>query len=95
VFAVPFNRAGQHLTFGVTSNSGEVFNRLRVVNAGDILLNNGAFVQIGCHIVRRRAYEFDATVVGLVVRLGTFKAGQEAVMNIDGFSAERVAHVVT
>jgi len=54
-----------------------------VVNALHFLLDDRTFVEIGRHIMRRRAYQLHAAVERLVIRLGALEAGQERVVDID------------
>ena len=84
VLTVPFNGSCQHAAFGVLAARCQVFHGVFVVNAGHILFNDRSFIQISGHVVGGRTNYFYAALVRLVVGLGTFKAGQHAVVNIDG-----------
>ena len=86
VLAVPLDGAGQHLTLGVAALGGEVFHRLAMVHAGYVLLNDRAFIQVCRHIVCCGANELHAPVMGLVVGLGAFEAGQERMVDVDSLS---------
>ena len=63
--------------FDVASDFGEVFDGLSVGDPVHLLLDDRAFVEVGGDEVRGSADEFDATIVGLLVGLGAFEAGQE------------------
>ena len=75
VFAVPFDSARQDLAFGVSPLRGQVVSRQTVVNAGNILLNDRAFVQVRSHVMRSGTNQFDASVMRLKVRFCAFEAG--------------------
>ena len=94
VFAVPFDGTGQHLALGITALGCEVFHGFAVVHTGHVLLDDRAFVQIGRHIVGGGADQLHTPVVGLVVGLGPFEAGQKAVVDVDGTPGQFAAQVV-
>ena len=79
-------RSGKHEGFDIAANFGQLFRTKRVINTLNILLNDGALIQVSRHVMSSGANDFDATVVSLVIRLGTLEARQKAVMNIDGFA---------
>ena len=74
VFAVPFEGTSQHLALGVTSQSGQVLDRFAVVHAGDVLLDDGAFVQVSGHVVGGGTNQLHASLMRLVIGLGAFEA---------------------
>lgn len=49
----------------------------------DILLDNGAGIEIFSHVMTSGADQFDTAIVSLVVWLGTSKGGQKTMMNVD------------
>ena len=95
MLAVPFHGARQHLAFRVAPNGSEILNRAAVVHAGHVLLDDRAFVEIGCDVVRRSANELDAAVVRLVVGPRALETGQEAVMDVDHPAGKLLAHAIT
>ncbi len=64
-----------------------------MIHARHVLLDDRAFVQIRGDVMRRRADDLDAARMGLMVGLGALEAGQEAVMDVDGASGQRLAEV--
>ena len=94
VFAVPFHGAGQHLALGVAAHGGEVFDRLAVVGARHVLLDDRTLVQIGGDVMRGGAYQFHAPVMRLVIGFGALEAGQKGVVDVDGAAGEFFAQVV-
>ncbi len=91
---MPFDGAGQHLAFGVAALGCEVFHGFAVVHTGHILLDDGAFVQVGRDVVGGGADQLHTPVVGLVVRLGALEAGQKRVVDVDGTPGQFAAQVV-
>ena len=65
-----------------------------MVDADDLLFDDRSLVQVGCHVMRRRAHQLDAAVVCLVVRLGALESGQERVVDVDRAALQRRARVV-
>lgn len=58
-----------------------------MVDTGDALLDNGAFIEVGGDKVGGGADNLDAALERLVVRLGALEAGQEGVVNVDDAAA--------
>ena len=75
VFAVPFNCACQDLAFGVSPLCGQVVNRQTVVNTGDVLLDDGALVQVCRYVMGGGTDQFNASVMRLKIRFCTLEAG--------------------
>jgi hypothetical protein len=65
---MPLDRPRQYPAFGVFAAGGEVLYRVGMVYAGYVLLNDGAFVEVGRDVVRRGANNLDAALVRLVDR---------------------------
>ena len=59
----------------------------------DILFDDRAFIKIAGNIMRGCADQFDAALVRLVIRLGAFEAGQEAVVNVDAAALQLFDHL--
>lgn len=59
-----------------------------MIDPFDVLLDNGAGVEVFGDVVCGGADEFDAALVSLVVRLGADKGGEKAVVDVDDPSAE-------
>jgi hypothetical protein len=86
--------SGEYEAFDVASDFGEVFDGLGMGDSVDLLLDDRALVEVGGDEVRGGADEFDATIVGLLVGLGAFEAGQEGVVDVDDAAAELLAQGV-
>jgi hypothetical protein len=65
VLAVPFHGACQHLAFGIASDGCQVFHGFAVIHPGDVLLDDGAFIQMRSNVVGGGTDQFDAAFVGL------------------------------
>ena len=75
MFTVPANSTRQHLTLDIQTQGRQRFRIHGVVGSGNILLNDGTFVQISGHIVGGCTNQLDATVMRLVIGLGALEAG--------------------
>ncbi len=63
-------------------------------DAGHVLLDDRALVEVAGHVVRGRAHQLDPAVERLMVGLGTLEAGQERVVDVDRAAGQRAARVV-
>ena len=61
----------------------EIFRRVAVADALDVLLDDRAFVEIGGDVMRGGADQLDAALIGLVVGLGALEGRQERVVDVD------------
>jgi hypothetical protein len=77
VLDVPFHRTRQHRTLHVAPRSSAIVYAHGVIDAGDVLFDDRPFIEILSDIVRRRANQFDAAIVRLLVRPRALKARQE------------------
>src|SRR6185436_20439781 len=59
--------ARQHTPFDVAALAREVFRRVAVADALDVLVDDRAFVEIARDVMRGGADQLDAALVGLVV----------------------------
>ena len=75
MLAVPFHGPRQHLTFSVAAHRREIFDRLAVVSPCDILLDDGAFVEVGGDVVAGGSDELDAAGKGGVIGPGPGEGG--------------------
>ena len=94
MFAVPLHGTRQHLAFGVSPDGGQILDGFAVVHPGHVLLDDGAFVEGGRHVMGGGADQLHAALMGLVIRFGPFEAGQKAVVDVDGTALEFSAQVV-
>ena len=83
VFQVVAQAAGEDGFLDVLAVAHHVVRGIRMVDADDILLDDGPLVQLGGHVVAGGADQLDAPLVGLVVGLGADEAGEEAVVDVD------------
>src|ERR1043166_4637816 len=69
-FYMPCYRPGQNATFYVPPDMHQVRRGLAMGHPLDVLLDNGAVIQIGGHIMGGGADDFDAPCIGLLVWVG-------------------------
>ena len=74
---MPQDRTGQHAAFDVAALADQIFGRIAVADALDILLDNRAFIEIGRHIMGRGPDQFHPAPVCLVIGPRALEAGQE------------------
>ncbi|MPL84484.1 hypothetical protein SDC9_30449 [bioreactor metagenome] len=77
------DRAGEHLRLDVTAKAHVILGRLRMGDAHRVLLDDRALVEIGGDVMRRRANELHAALIGLLVGVRALEARQERVMDVD------------
>jgi len=88
---MPAHSPRQHLRFGIAAHADQFPRRHRVIHPCHVLFDDRAFVQVARYVVRGSADDLDPALVRLVVGLGAFETGQEAVMNVDGAPGQRIA----
>jgi len=79
---MPADGARQDNLLDVAALLGEIVNSVSVVDADDVLLDDGAIVEYLSHVVGGGADQFDAALKRLMVGLGADKRGQERVVNV-------------
>ncbi len=57
----------QHLAFDIPADRDVILGRLRMGDAGDVLLDDRTLVEIGGDVMRRRADQLYAALIGLLV----------------------------
>src|SRR3546814_12597660 len=77
----------KNLAFDIAAERDVVFGALRMGDTHRVLLDDRAFVQVCRHVMRRRADQLYAALVGLLVGIGTLEARQDGV--VDRRSEER------
>lgn len=82
---------GQHVALDVAASVGQLLGAHAVVNADNVLLDDGTLIQIAGDEVRGGTDNFDTAVVGLVVGLGALERGQEAVVDVDDAAGHSLA----
>ena len=83
VLAVPLHGAGEHGALDVGAAALELLGAVVVRDADDVLLDDRALVELLGGVVRGRADELHAAVVGARVRPGAGEGGQERVVDVD------------
>jgi anti-anti-sigma regulatory factor len=83
VLEVVAQAAREHRLFDVLAVAHHVLDRVGVVDADHVLLDDRPLVQIGGDVVAGRADQLDALGPGLVVGTRPDEAGQEAVVDVD------------
>ena len=83
VVEVPADGLGADGFFEVAAAADDVLDVVTVGNAGDVLGDDGAFVEVGGGVMGGGTDELDAAGVGLVVGAATGEGGEEAVVDVD------------
>ncbi len=73
----------QNLCLHIAPEGNVILRALRVGHANDVLLDDRAFIEVGSDIMRGRPNELHPALIGLAVGIGTLKARQEGVVDID------------
>src|SRR5512146_120967 len=89
VFHMVAQAARQYRLLDIAPVAHQIVHRIAVVDAHRILFDDRPGIQLVGHVMAGRADEFDAALMGLVIRLRTDEGRQEAVVNVD--DAARVA----
>src|SRR5664279_6511318 len=87
-------RASQYAAFDVPTLANQIFRTVLVADAFDVLLDDGAFVEIRRHVMRGGADQFYAACVSLMVGLRTLEAGQKTVMDVDAATGKEPGEIV-
>ena len=80
---MPAYGAREDDAFDVSAQTAQFVGVVAVVDAHDVLFDDRAGVEVLGHIVRSRADQLDAAVVGGLIRIGAYERGQKAVVNVD------------
>src|SRR5215213_10084796 len=75
--------ARQHAAFDVAALAREIFRRVAVADALDVLVDDRALVEVTRDIMGGGADQLDAALMGLVVGPRALEARQERVVDID------------
>src|SRR5262245_54930721 len=94
MLGVPLNGSGEGEAFDVTPDRGQLLRLVTMVDPGNLLFDDRAFVERRGHIMSRCADELHAAKVGLVVRAGAGEARQERVVNVDHTPLQPLTQVV-
>ena len=69
VFGVEANRTCEHTALDISTDTDKLLRTMVVPDPDDVLFDDWPLIEIGSDIVCGCANEFDAAVIGLVVRL--------------------------
>src|SRR5262249_13224802 len=94
VFHVPAHGLGQNHLFQITAFLDQVFDIVFVRDADDTLFDNRTIVENLRYIMRGRANQLDAAIIGLMVRLASNKRRQERMMDVDDGPGEMLNELV-
>lgn len=83
VFEVPAHGPRQDHPLEVAAFPRQVFHRVPVRGADDVLFDDRTVVEFGRRVVRRGADQFDPALVGLLVRFPPRKRRQKRVVDVD------------
>ena len=85
--------AGQHAALDIAALAREVFRRIAVADALDVLVDDRAFVEVARDVMRGGADQFDAALMRLVVGPRALEARQERVMDVDAAARKAAADI--
>ena len=88
---VPAHRPGEHRRLDVAAGGDELLGGVGVVDAGDVLLDDRALVEVAGDVVGGGADQLDAALEGRVVGARALERGQERVVDVDGAAAQPAA----
>ena len=91
---VGMNGPCQHLAFYVSTQGDIVFWALRMGDSNNVLLDDGAFIQVGGDEVRGCTDQLHASLEGLLVGAAAFERREERVMDVDDPPRHLLAHFV-
>ena len=83
--------AGQHLRLDIPAEGHQVLRRHGVVDPRHVLLDDRAVVELGRHVMGRRADDLHPALEGLVVGARALEARQEGMVDVDGAAFQRCA----
>src|SRR5258706_12058124 len=77
------DRARQHHSFQIAAFADQIVDGVSMADSHDVLLDDGAVVQLLRHVVARGSNQLDAPVIRLMIRTRPDKCRQKRVVNID------------
>lgn len=69
--------ASKYAPFYVAPFADETIWRVAMRDPLNILLNDRSLIEVGCHVMRRRTDQLNASLMGLVIWLGPFEPWQK------------------
>mmetsp|Transcript_1414 Transcript_1414/g.4068 ORF Transcript_1414/g.4068 Transcript_1414/m.4068 type:complete len:448 (+) Transcript_1414:2110-3453(+) len=94
VLQVPRQGPGEHGPLEVPPLLDHVPHRIPVRDPDNVLVDDGASVQVRRDVVRRGADDLHPAIVRAVVRIASLEGGQETVVDVDGVGLVPPAEVV-
>src|SRR5437899_1939576 len=86
--------AREHAALDIAALAREIFRRVAMADALDVLVDDRAFVEIAGNVMRGRADQLDAAFMGLMVGTRALEARQERVVDVDAAPRESCRHLV-
>src|SRR6266568_817026 len=83
IVQMPAHRASEHRPLDMAAKPPQVVGRATVVDADNVLLDDGARVKLGGHVMRGRTDKLDAALGGGLVRVGADEGRKETVVDVD------------
>lgn len=77
------NDPRQQLSLDIPAQGSIVLRALGMGHTDKVLFNDRAFIQNGCHIMRRCPNQLDPTLMRLAVRVGSLERWEKGMMDID------------
>src|SRR5712671_5545082 len=75
--------AGQHAALDIAALARQIFRRVAVTDALDVLVDDRALIEVARDVMRGGADQFDAALMRLVVGPRALEPWQERVVNVD------------
>jgi hypothetical protein len=83
VFCMVIDRFGKYNALQVATPANQVFHTVAMGNPDNVLFNNGALIQVPGDVVTGGPYDFHSTLIGLLIRIASYKCRKKGMMNID------------
>ena len=91
--SMPTHGTGEYHGFDVASNRRQALYISRMTHPLDPLFYDRSLVEFRGDIVGCGANDFNASIVGLLVRACPFKAGKKRMVNVDDVTAQSLAQL--
>jgi hypothetical protein len=81
------HRARQHAAFDIAALAHQIFRRIAMADALDVLVDDRPLIERAGHVMRGGADQFDAALMGLMIGPCALEARQKRVMDVDAAPA--------
>ena len=88
------HRARQHPAFDIAALADQIFGRIAMADALDVLVDDRALIERAGDVMRGGADQFDAALMRLVIGPRALEARQERVMDVDAAPGQLRRHLV-